>query len=326
MHRKRRFQLPRRVVASLFIAPVALLASALLTELALEARDVARYMPGQTFATVGKAHIRYQLLGTENPGATVVLLSGLNASLEQFDPLQRALSSAVSSLAFDRAGYGFSDGSSAHSVTEQADELAALLHVLKLERPVVLVGYSASALLARVFAGRFPEKTAGMFLIGPTMPELNERMPELRSPRRYYVRNIIYHLLASSLGYIRLTQHLHSWQGPASLVEQRAEAVLARRPHYWAQAQEWYLFPESWRQTLDAPLPPALRLEVAIPKNFSEGEGSKVLAQLYAELVARSSRGKLVEFDQVIDHGRLLKPGPMFDRMIELIEQLAQPD
>jgi pimeloyl-ACP methyl ester carboxylesterase len=171
-------ELTRRLVVRFLIVALALVASTLLTELALEARDVARYMPGQTFATVGDARIRYRLLGAERPGATVVFLSGLNGSIEQADHFQRAVSSAVPSLAYDRAGYGFSEGSTAHSAEQQAKELAALLHALKLEGSVVLVAYSISSLLARVFADRFPEKTAGIYLIEPVMPELNERMPQ----------------------------------------------------------------------------------------------------------------------------------------------------
>jgi hypothetical protein len=50
------------------------------------------------------------------------------------------------------------------------------------------------------------------------------------------------------------------------------------------------------------------------------------LASLYAELVARSTRGKIVELEEVVDHRRLLQPGPMFDRVIGSIKLLAQPD
>jgi hypothetical protein len=52
----------------------------------------------------------------------------------------------------------------------------------------------------------------------------------------------------------------------------------------------------------------------------------KALASLYAELVARSSRGKFVELEEVLDHRRLLQLGPMFDRMIASIKLLAQRD
>jgi hypothetical protein len=136
-------RLPQSLVARLLIVAVAPVASALLTEFVLEARDVARYMPGQTFATVGGARIRYRLLGAERPGVTVVFLSGLNGSIEQADHFQRAVSSAVPSLAHDRAGYGFSEGSTAHSAEQQAKELAALLHALKLEGSVVLESLTA---------------------------------------------------------------------------------------------------------------------------------------------------------------------------------------
>src|SRR5258708_6177480 len=274
-------RLTRRMVVRLLIVAVALVASALVTELALEARDFARYMPGQTFATVGDARIRYRLLGAERPGATVVFLSGLSGSIEQTDGLQRAVSSAVPSLAYDPAGYGFREGSTAHSVEEQAKELAALLHALKLGGPVVLVAYSFSGLLARIFAGRFPEKTAGIFLIEPSMPEFNGRIPGLDTPRRYLVRFIVHQLLASSLGYIRLTQRIRSWQGPASLVEQRAEAVLARRPHYWALARGWYVLPEPWRQTLDTPISPSLPLEVAFLQHVPEHQTALPLSHAY---------------------------------------------
>jgi hypothetical protein len=150
-------------------------------------------------------------------------------------------------------------------------------------------------------------------------------MPQLHTPRRWLVRFIVRELLASSLGYIRLTQRIRSWQGPTSLVEQRAEAVLARRPHYWAQAREWYALPETWRQTLDAPIPPSLPLEVVFVKQVPEVEFSKTVAKLYAELVARSSCGTLLDLEG-IDHKQLMQEGPVFDRLVARIKQLAQTD
>ena len=313
----------RRLVIRFLIVAFTLVATALLTEFALEARGVARYMPGQTFATVGDARIRYQLLGAKRPGATVVILSGLNGSIEQTDQLQSAVSREVPSLTYDRAGYGFSQGSTAHSAEEQAAELAALLRALKIEEPVVVVSYSASADLARVFAGRYPEKTAGMYLIAPSMPTLHEFVPKWHSPRRRYWRFVLYELLESSLGYTRLTQRLGNRQGPESLVEQRAEEVLARRPHYWAVAQEWYALPVSSQQTVAAPVPRTLPIVVAFPKPVPEDETSKALAKLYAELVARSSRGEIVELPHV-DHSQLMTPGPVFDRIVASIQQLSR--
>jgi pimeloyl-ACP methyl ester carboxylesterase len=312
--------LTRRLVFRLSIVAVTLIACALSAEFVLEARDAARYMPEQTFATVGDARIRYRMLGVDRPGATIVILYGIGGSIEQVDDLQSAISGEVPSLTYDRAGYGFSQGSAAHSAGQQAAELAALLKALKIEKPVVLVAFSDSNQVARVFAGRYPEKTAGMYLIDPWMPEFD--VIYRHGPRSLFVRWVVHDLLASSLGYIRLTQRLRSWDGPKSRVEQRAEAVLARRSQAWALAQEWYSTPVSLRETREAPVPPALPLEVVFPKPSPQEGITEVLAKLRAELVARSSRGKLVELER-IDHDLLIKPGPVFDRIVAGIKQMS---
>jgi pimeloyl-ACP methyl ester carboxylesterase len=311
----------RLLVVRLSILAVILIAGALLTESALEARDVAKYTPGQTFARVGDARIRYRMLGINRPGATVVILYGIGGSLEQVDQLQSAVSRDVPTLTYDRAGYGFSEGSVAHSAGDQADELAALLHSLMIEQPVVVAAFSDSNQVARVFAGRYPDKTAAVYLIDPWMPEFD--VIYRYGPRSLFVRWVVASLVESSLGYTRLTQYWRRWEGPRSQVEQRAEAVLARRPHYWAMAREWYATSVSVRQTIEAPVPSTLPLEVVFPKPVPEDEISRVLAKFRVALVARSSGGKLVEVEPT-DHDLLIKPGPVFDRMVARITQLSR--
>src|SRR4051812_23078919 len=109
-----------------FGAVVAVIACSVLVEFVLETRDARLLMAGQTFATVGHARIRYRLAGTESQGAQVVILPGISSGIEEVDDLQRALSAKVLTLTYDRAGYGFSENSTAHTVEEQAEELAAL--------------------------------------------------------------------------------------------------------------------------------------------------------------------------------------------------------
>jgi pimeloyl-ACP methyl ester carboxylesterase len=301
----------------------ALIALALLTESVLEARDAKRFIQGQTFAQVGEARVRYLRLGPAHSGTTVVFLSGFAGSIEQAEHLQKAVAAHVPTLAYDRAGYGFSEASTAHTALEQANELAGLLDALGVNQPVVLVCYSASALVARVFADRFSQKTAGMYLIDPAIPELYISMPSRHSARRGLARTIIRQLVASFLGEIRLRQRLDSWNGPSSVVEQRAEAVLARSWHNWAVTREWYVLPDSAQQTLDAPVPNALPFEIAFTKPSVEDETSRTLVQLYAELAARSSRGGLLELEHV-DHGQLVSPGPVLDQITDRIVKLAR--
>ena len=310
------------------MAGFALIAVAMITERILEARDVARYTPGQSFASVGNSRIRYRLTGTDHAGATVVIFAGINGSIEQDEPLQNTLANAVPVLTYDRAGYGFSEGSTAHTAVEQADELVGLLEALKIEQPVVLVGYSMSAGVARVFAGRHPDKTLAMYLIDPPMPELDDRVKELHNTRRYYARFVLHQLVASSIGWLRLLQHLHDWQGPDSLVEQRANAVLVRTPHYWAVTREWWKSLVSARQVIEAPVPPALPLEIVYPKRIpldgtTLDATSIAMTQAYVELVGRSSRGKLEEIDYV-DHWQLILRGAGFEHIVERITQISR--
>jgi pimeloyl-ACP methyl ester carboxylesterase len=302
-----------------FGAIVVVIACSGMVEFLLETRDATLLMTGQTFATVGRARIRYWLAGTENHAAQVVILPGISSGIEQVDDLQRALSAKVPTLSYDRAGYGFSENSTAHTAEEQAEELAALLHALKLEAPVVLVAYSASGPIARIFASHYPESVAAMYLLEPTIPESGPAMPWLHGPRRVIARSVLRDLLASSLGYTRLVERFRNPGGPASPVEQRLEAIVVRRPHSWALVREWYMLEESWRQTLAATLPSAMRLHVVTSNN----EFSAQFAKLYAELAARSSRGHFVELKYPVEHSRLTKPGPDFDAIVSGIEDLA---
>jgi pimeloyl-ACP methyl ester carboxylesterase len=246
----------------------------------------------------------------------------MNGVIEQADAFQSAVSSEVPSLTYDRAGYGFSRGSAAHTAEEQAAELAGLLHTLMIEKPVVIVSYSASAELARVFAGRYPEKTAGIYLIDPPMPEIDHLMPHPGDPRSYYLRYVVSGLVQSSFGYIRLKQWLSS-NGTKSIIEQRADAVLARRSHYWALAKEWYATPVSARQTVEAPVPPTMPVEVVYPKRIENDNVAIAMTKAYVDLVARSSRGKLTELDYV-DHTTIFKYGHVFEQMVERIQKLSQ--
>jgi len=312
----------RRLIVRFLVAGTILVTGAVIIEFFLEARDAAQYTTGQTFAEVGNARVRYKLLGTEHPGATVVFLSGLLGTIEQADQLQSAVAREVPALAYDRAGYGFSEGSTAHDGWDQAAELAGLLDALKIKGPVVLVPYSNSADLARVFAGRYPEKTAGIYMLEPSMPDINELVPAAHTPRRRFVRFIGYNLVGSSLGYLRLTHRLKDWQGPTSPVEQRAEAILVGRRHYWALAKEWYAFPDTSKQVLEAPVPPALPIELAVPKRLTEDDTTKAYDKLYSRFVARSSRGKIVELEHV-GHDKLQVPGPAFNHIVADIQQLS---
>jgi pimeloyl-ACP methyl ester carboxylesterase len=295
----------------------------LVIERLLEAHDVTRYTPGQDFAQVAGARIRYRQLGTTRLGTTVVFLSGFSASIEQADHLQLAVAEYGPTLAYDRAGYGFSEGSTASTALEQAHELFRLLKELRINEPVVLVAYSISGTVARVFAGRYPQLTAGLYLIEPNFPEVNSRFPTWPSPRRYFVRTVLIGLLWSAIGKTRLKHYLEDRKGPTSIVERRAQAILARSAHNWAVTREWYFLPESFRQAMDATVPASLPMEIAYTKPPVENETAQEVRRVYATFASRSTRGELHEL-KGITHEHIMYSRASVDQLAARIVMFAR--
>jgi len=288
----------------------------------LERRARARLTVGETFAGVSGAQIRYRLLGAEHTGPTVVFLTGLGGSIEQMVYVQDRVAKTTRTLAYDRGGYGFSVGSEAHTAEAQAAELDGLLKALHLEGPLVLLGFSTSASIARVFAGHYPERVRGLYLVEPYFPEIEQRVAGRKEPRRVYIRWIIHDFFTSTFGLKRLNNRLVSYAGPADPAEQRAEEILQSRRHFIALAHEWYVTPESARQTTGAAIgdePTRILFTHAADPVLD-----RALTAMYAEFVAHAPQGKLVKLENH-DHSKLLTPGPVLDTIVAGVRELAAP-
>ena len=291
-------------------------------EAVLEARARARLTADQTFATVNGSRIRYRRLGSDRPGPTVVFLNGVGGSLEQMDDLQTRVAATSPTLSYDRGGYGFSTGSDAYTAEQQTTELLGLLDALHLGGPVILVGYSTSAQHARVFASRQPNRTAGVFLIEPYLPEVELRLPWRQPPRRVYLRWVVRDVVAGTLGINRLQNSL-AHRRPATPVEARAQEVLQSRSHVWALAHEWYAMRASAEQTMSSKIgnEPFVIAYTAHPGQAGDPHVRESLLA-YSEVVRRSARGKLIELPEC-DHSRVLKPGPVLDGLVAGIAEVA---
>jgi pimeloyl-ACP methyl ester carboxylesterase len=300
----------RLAAAALLLALLAAIA-----EEVAERRARARFTAGETFAAVHGAQVRYRMLGTEHTGPTIVLLPGLGGSIEQMQHLQPRLARVARTLTYDRGGYGFSVDSDAHSADEQATELEGLLSALSIEGPLVVVGYSSSSMIARIFSGRHPARVAGTFHIEPAVPEFEARRPGEKGARRIYLRWIVHDLFTTTFGIKRLRGD----HGTSALAEQRAAEVLQSRRHMWALAREWFVIPETFAQTLRAPVG---NQPVVILFTEQHDPASALLEGIYHELVARSPHGKVVKLPSY-DHGRLLMPGPVLDAIVGGIEELV---
>jgi len=118
--------------------------------------------------------VRIKTAGHGDPA--VILLSGAGDGVPSWKDVLPAAAELTQVLAYDRLGTGRSGPASApRGSFHVAGELEELIATLKLVPPVVLVAHSAGAFHARMFAHRFPERTAALLFVDPSHEDwLNE--------------------------------------------------------------------------------------------------------------------------------------------------------
>jgi non-heme chloroperoxidase len=99
-------------------------------------------------------------------GAAIVLLHGYTDTHRSFDLMRPFLPRAWRMIAVTQRGHGLSDKpESGYAVTDLASDVPALLDALNIER-AILVGHSMGAAVAVQAAADYPERTAGLVLMG----------------------------------------------------------------------------------------------------------------------------------------------------------------
>jgi pimeloyl-ACP methyl ester carboxylesterase len=95
-----------------------------------------------------------------------VLDAGLGGASSDWRKVQPELAKTNRTCIYDRAGYGRSDsGPLPRTSGRIAAELRTLLMLAELPPPYILVGHSFGGFNMRLFAGLFPEDTAGVVLV-----------------------------------------------------------------------------------------------------------------------------------------------------------------
>jgi len=154
-------------VAALAVA-LLLLAGTLYQRLAA-ARDLRRYPPPGRLIDIGGRRLHLLEKGTKPP--TVVFESGLPGSVLSWFRVQEDLSHLVRSVAYDRAGLGWSDpGEEPRSAEKITEELRCLLRRAGIAPPYILVGHSFGGLTTRLYAARYPDEVAALVLLDPAVP------------------------------------------------------------------------------------------------------------------------------------------------------------
>jgi pimeloyl-ACP methyl ester carboxylesterase len=142
-------------------------------------------------------------------GPPVVFVHGAIVDHGQWEPQLDALADEFTVVAYDVRGHGRTGGSACEGDTTAregdttarenytmdlfADDLAALLTELRLDRPVIC-GLSMGGCIAQVFAVRYPERLSGLVLADTFTPEFVSR-------REWLQRSL---LLRATIPFVRL--------------------------------------------------------------------------------------------------------------------------
>ncbi len=129
--------------------------------------------PRGAFVDIGGRRLRLVCEGPEDADPIVILEAGAFGLASDWAEVQTRLAAqGVRSLAYDRAGMGYSDpGPEPRDGVAIAGDLEALLAAAGGPGPWILVGHSMAGLHLRLFAGRNPGKTAGLVLVDAVTPE-----------------------------------------------------------------------------------------------------------------------------------------------------------
>ena len=147
------------------------------------------------YATANGIRIHYL---REGAGPTLVLLHGWPEFCRTWRRLMPLLRENFDLVAPDLRGFG--DTEKPHAgPTDQvtadvlAEDLAALLDALSLDRPVGLVSHDIGAYAAQSFARRWPERVAGLFFFNCPYPGIGPRWAEPEHLKEIWYQS--FHLL-----------------------------------------------------------------------------------------------------------------------------------
>lgn len=131
-------------------------------------------MPG-LLVPVGEHRLHLNCQGSGLPA--VILDSGLGGSSLEWSRVQPILARNHRVCAYDRAGYGWSEGGPLPRTSERiVFELNALLRNAAIPPPFILVGHSFGGLNVRLYASYFPDQVAGLVLVDAAHEDQFDKM------------------------------------------------------------------------------------------------------------------------------------------------------
>ena len=186
--------------------------------------------PGE-LVDVGGSRLHALVEGEGEPA--VLFEAGICEFGPTWAPVQEGVAGFARTIAYDRAGLGWSDPSPGpRTAAQMVEEARGLLAALGVRPPVVLCAHSFGALVAKLYAHRYPQEVAGLVLVDPSHEDQHLRFPESVRGARPALRQMELELLGS-LREAVAADGAGAVPVPAALPERAADAyraAVAARP------------------------------------------------------------------------------------------------
>jgi pimeloyl-ACP methyl ester carboxylesterase len=279
------------VILVIVVIVAAVMGAAAAVQQALTVRDRRRFPPPGLLVNVDGHQMHLQVRGPDIDGPTVVLDAGMGSFSPNWHWVQVELAPTVKSVAYDRAGLGWSRPSRRQRDAQTiAMELRDALREAGIEPPYVLAGHSFGGLPVRAFADLYPELTAGLVLVDASHPDQWVRWPTPHAAQILEVSQRIVGWLGwfGLLRVLNLSRRISAGLPARQAAELRAGAAL---PGYAAteaaQIRSWSVSREQLRAA--APLDDLPLAVLAVSEQPVGGELLTALQRQLSELTAHAS-------------------------------------
>lgn len=132
--------------------------------------DEMLYPPPGNLIDIGGRKLHLQKQGDQ--GSTVVLESGLAASVLSWRLVDHEIAKFATVYSYDRAGFGWSpyhDGPK--TARNLVEEMRLLLNAAQVPTPRIVVGHSFGGMMMRMYAAMYPHEVSGVVLVDALPPE-----------------------------------------------------------------------------------------------------------------------------------------------------------
>jgi pimeloyl-ACP methyl ester carboxylesterase len=193
----------KRIFLALLLLVLATLLSGLLYQRIAGAIDAGKFPPPGRLVDVGGHRLHMLSLGRGGPA--VVFDAPLGASHMIWSLVQPDVAKFTTALAYDRAGYGWSEaGPGPRTSSRAVEELHALLGNSGVKPPYILVGNSIGGLNVRLYAFRYPDEVAGLVLLDPAHEDQFKRLPPSARTDPSFIRTLRLFRFGARFGLLRL--------------------------------------------------------------------------------------------------------------------------